>query len=262
MACAYIPGLVMAAYEKSAEEQPPAGDIPRQLALMDISSGEVVTGVRRVISSGGGGRARNARLMTALIEWARNTVPLTFWTLGTADLEPDDIAHYAQTLGVWMRKSGSVEVPDLLRDLLQAKADKKGRTPQVPWVMVLEQGESGKRWHVHMICAGSVSWQTMRDTWSRISGHDKPHVEERSVYSAGLSGYLAKYLVKDLGIEAVGFRRFRSSGGLRRLVAAHLAKTSTPALWCAIREDGATRLDADDLATLERHGAPVDVSEL
>lgn len=195
-------------------------------------NGEVIAEVRPSSRNGvGGARARQVQTMCALIDWARakwgESPELVYrgqregrpvyaqrmcinhtalWTLGTAFTTPNEIAAYAQLIGARWTDQGCL------------------------WAMVLESGSVGKRWHLHAIVSGIsdplVEREHLHRAWSELVGAIRSeqgvvrhlaHATFVRVYGDGAGRYLAKYLGKDDG--AVGYRKFRSSRGLRKSVA-------------------------------------------
>lgn len=173
---------------------------PREMPYLvtDRRTGEIVGATSEcVISPRDAQNAKQRRLIEAFWTWGEAAgTTLTLWTLGTAETEVEPICDYAQKLG----------------KLLGGHK----------WIMVLEAGSKGGRWHIHMLLEGEYPWAEMRALWSGITGHPKPHVLVGRAYSTGVGSYLAKYLSKDGEGKRTGHRLLRSSKGLRALLATYL----------------------------------------
>lgn len=103
----------------------------------------------------------------------------------------------------------------------------KARYPQAEWLLVMEQGSQGHRWHAHALLRGCElrlvdSGHKVKKTKQTIYNIplEWPHgfatvTHVRSTGAAGL--YMSKYIGKALGAVPAGHKRYWASKSLTRL---------------------------------------------
>jgi len=130
------------------------------------------------------------------------------WTVGSSDKGIARISQDAQAFGQWLTKEAGVD-----------------------WIIILEPGSQSCHWHLHCVVNAFIKWDIVRDSWQRIRGEEGLHVDVRQVAKGDrIAYYVSKYLRKEPDVSRetiIGYRRFRSSKGLRKRLAKYIVQVES-----------------------------------
>lgn len=186
--------------------------------FMDFVTGEVIE--MKVL--GGRTIGKQVNLARAFMGYCEDKGGVNLWTFGTRFLKLAEITGVAQNFGRRLNKRG------------------------LDYIMVLEAGEEGKRWHIHMLLPGYLDWYMMKDEWEAVVGEEGLHVQFRKVQTGDkVAWYVAKYLRKDFGEGCFGVRRFRSSKNLTKKVADFYPKHEQRVIWMQCKDLETENFDCD-----------------
>lgn len=118
----------------------------------------------------------------------------------------------ADNLGVYHWVFGTSRLIDEWKEFDEA-CKRMGRYLE-DYIMVIEQGEKGRRLHIHLLTPYFYSWDALKSLWHQVNGVEKGlHVRvEKGDLKA--SDYLSKYCAKEARMP--GRRLFRQAKNLQQ----------------------------------------------
>ena len=169
--------------------------------FMDCESGEVFT----MKLFGGKNIGKQVKVSKAFIDWCNEIYGFcNMWTLGTRYFQVEELSPLQQKFGRIMNEAG------------------------FPYIMVLEAGDCGKRWHIHTLLPGFIEHSVVKKIWEKVVGEKGLNVNFKTVETTSIGAwYVSKYLRKDGG-SVTGVRRFRTSKGQTTVTMLHSLQYRPP----------------------------------